>query len=119
MKNENKKIRYDLIILITLFIFLFFIKTFLYNLIGDNTLIQFEKVFSFIPENVLFYLFLPIYYIFFFPIIWILGKFNLIDSGINQFYLFSLDILLTIIYLTILFFISKKLVFLSKKRTKK
>jgi len=111
MKKSKKKLKIDkgLIILIILFIALFFLKSLLYNLLGNNFYILLEGIFKYIPENILFYLFLPIYYIFMFPMIWILEKFTFLNQINNQFILFSLDILLTIIYLTLLFFLFKKI----------
>lgn len=99
----------DLFLLFGLFLTLFFIKAFLYNAISGDLLIFIENLYSKVPENILFYLFISIYYVFIFPIIWIMSSLHLIDSGINQFILFSLDILLTIIYLTLLFFLFKKI----------
>ena len=115
LKNiKNIKINKSLVFLLVVFAGLFFVKAYLYNIIGNDVLI--EKIFDFIPEQILFYAFLPIYYVFLLPVMWILGNLSFFNADNNQFVAFSLDIFLTIIYLTILFFILKNVFHFFKKQ---
>ena len=117
-KQKNLKIDKSLIILLTLFLVLFFLKAMMYSLIGNNILAFMEKTLSFIPENILFYTLLPIIYIFMSPMIWILDNIPFFNPANNMFITFLFDITLTILYLTILFFLFKK-TYYCFKRTKK
>lgn len=115
LKNtKNIKIDKSLVFLLVVFVGLFFMKAYLYNVIGNDVLI--EKIFNFIPEQILFYAFLPIYYVFLLPVIWILGNLSFFNTDNNQFIAFSLDIFLTIIYLTVPFFILKNVSHFFKKQ---
>jgi hypothetical protein len=100
----KKNISY--IIFALLLLDLFYIKAYFYGLIEINSYLSY--IASFIPERVSFYLFLPFYYLFFLPINWLL--FNLFKLGEfrNVFLSFFLDVTLTIIYLTIIFYVIKK-----------
>lgn len=113
-KQKNLKIDKSLIILLAVFLALFFLKAIMYSLVGNNVLVFIEETLSFIPENILFYAFLPIYYIFMFPMILILENLHFLNSNNNQFITFSLDIVLTIIYLPILFFLFKNIFYYFK-----
>jgi len=122
MKDEGKvkkRMRLDMsmVILCAVFLMVFLFKALFYGLIGDNTWLI--KVLSFIPERILLSIFLPFYYIFILPILWIMNDIPFLYSIYNPFIIFAIDIGLTIIYLTILFFLVKKIVhYFSKKRSK-
>ncbi|MEK7109761.1 MAG: hypothetical protein AAB876_00915 [Patescibacteria group bacterium] len=103
MKKNILNIVFALILLDILYI-----KAYFYGLINiDYFLISVSKI---MPGNISYYLFLPIYYLFFVPIDWLIfGLFKLDKIYYNLILTFSLDILLTTIYLIVLFFLTKKI----------
>ncbi len=111
MKNAKRKIssKKSLIVLSIVFLMLFFLKASLYGVIGGPFF--FDWLLQYIPEFILFVIFLPIYYIFEFPIVWLLSFIS-----VNQFYAFCLDIGLTIVYLTTLYFVFQRIFRFFKKR---
>lgn len=118
MKNikKNNKSNRSLIVLSVVFLILFFLKASMYSLIGGPFI--FDWLEKFIPENILFYIFMPIVYIFIYPIIMLIDNLPLFNQENNQFITFLLDIGLTIIYLTILYFVFKKIFSFLKKNKK-
>ncbi|MDO8611020.1 MAG: hypothetical protein Q7R95_10875 [bacterium] len=119
LKNKKYiKIDKSLVVLIVVFLVLFFLKALLYGLFGRDVWVFIANVFSFIPENILLYAFFPIWYIFMRPILWVLSNLTIINPDDNKFIAFSLDIGLTIIYLTILFFLVKSIFNFFKKKAK-
>lgn len=103
------------VVFVLMLLDLLYIKAYFYGFINiDHFLINVSKI---MPGSVSYYLFLPFYYLFFVPIDWVIfGLFKLDKIYYNIVLTFSLDILLTTIYLIILFFISKKIY---KKMAKK
>jgi len=97
---------------------LLYIKAYFYGFVNiDYLLISVSKI---IPGNLSYYLFLPFYYLFFLPIDWLLFDLFKIDKiYYNLVLTFSLDILLTTVYLIILFFLTKKLLKIMTKTKKK
>ncbi|MCR4276921.1 MAG: hypothetical protein NUV87_02210 [Candidatus Roizmanbacteria bacterium] len=101
---------------------LLYIKAYFYGFINiDYLLISMSKI---MPGNISYYLFLPFYYLFFMPIDWLMfGLFKLDKIYYNLVLIFSLDVLLTTIYLIVIFFIIKniyKMMTITKtKRSKK
>lgn len=106
---KNIKIYKILVFLIVVFLMLFFLKAVFYGLLSNDVLILIEKVLYFIPDKVLFYAFLPIWYIFILPTMWLSSNLFFLDSGNHKLIRFSLDIIVTIIYLTFLFFMLKSI----------
>lgn len=86
---------------------LLYIKAYFYGFVNiDYILISMSKI---MPGNIAYYLFLPFYYLFFLPIDWLIfGLFKLDKIYYNLVLIFSLDVLLTTIYLILIFFIIKK-----------
>ncbi len=115
MKKLKKKgiLNKGLIILLIIFLILFFIKASFYGLFGDTFFVD-----NFSRNYLVFYTFIFIYYVFMLPIIIISGIFNLLNSNTSLFTTFLFDITITILYLTVLYFIFKKIIYFFKKRKK-
>jgi len=113
----KKNILYVLFALVLLD--LLYIKAYFYGFVNiDYLLISMSKV---MPGNISYYLFLPFYYLFFIPIDWLMfGLFKLDKIYYNLALIFTLDVLLTTIYLVVIFFLIKNIFrSLTKNKTKK
>jgi hypothetical protein len=99
-----------IIALSLLFIVLFFIKLYFYAPSSGTLLDQiFIFINKMIPETILFYVFVvPIAVVFLMPTMWIIETIPFLHSN-NSVILFYEDIALTIIYLSFLFYLSKKI----------
>ncbi len=87
---------------------LLYIKAYFYGFVNiDYLLISMSKI---MPESISYYLFLPFYYLFFVPIDWLIfDLFKLDKIYYNLILIFSLDVLLTTIYLVVIFFLIKNI----------
>ena len=86
---------------------LLYIKAYFYGFVNiDYLLISMSRI---MPGNISYYLFLPFYYLFFLPIDWLMyGLFKLDKIYYNLVLIFSLDVLLTTVYLILVLFLIKK-----------
>jgi len=113
-KNLNKKYRENktskkyipFILLVITFLIVFTLKALFYGFISGG--IFSGKIFDLVPDYI-YYLLSPIYYIFIFPFLWLeynipTSSRSIVEIVNNDFIAFTIDILLTIIWMTFLFF---------------
>lgn len=106
--KTSKVIRqyFPIVLLITIFLIVFVLKAFLYDLISGS--IFSDRIFNSVPDDI-FYILTPIYYIIGFPMLWLMYNIPnstrpLIEMINNSFIAFTIDIFFTIFWMIFLFY---------------
>ena len=114
--NINLQIHFPKILLILVFLLIFFLKAYFYGAIPEPLFISFFNN----TTGIAFYLLIFFYWLFVFPPFWIMFSGGGCCSLTRNYFIdFAVDIFMTVIWLSILYFVVRSVVKLIRRKRKK